>query len=214
MNRYAYANGNPVSNIDPFGLSVERFYEYLDENFNFLYEYLLQIGIDFSIDGPQSIPIIDVPGIHLNVIADISWSTKNQNASVTTDIFKNKINYRQDLFETKIVFDENFSNSSKMFFEPNEWYNSNIGSSAAKKIKEWEVSYETKFSFWSQSNAVSIAYIPNDSDLPTASVSFEFEIAHLSKVAVSLGVTAIVLIPEVVATLVTMGTAIAITAPT
>ena len=24
LNRYAYANGNPVSNIDPFGLSVER----------------------------------------------------------------------------------------------------------------------------------------------------------------------------------------------
>ena len=24
LNRYAYANGNPVSNVDPFGLSVER----------------------------------------------------------------------------------------------------------------------------------------------------------------------------------------------
>lgn len=24
LNRYAYANGNPVSNIDPFGLSAER----------------------------------------------------------------------------------------------------------------------------------------------------------------------------------------------
>ena len=24
LNRYAYANGNPVSNIDPFGLSADR----------------------------------------------------------------------------------------------------------------------------------------------------------------------------------------------
>ena len=24
LNRYAYANGNPVSNVDPFGLSAER----------------------------------------------------------------------------------------------------------------------------------------------------------------------------------------------
>lgn len=30
LNRYAYANGNPVSNIDPFGLSAER-------GFNFIY---------------------------------------------------------------------------------------------------------------------------------------------------------------------------------
>ena len=29
LNRYAYANGNPVSNIDPFGLSAERVINHL-----------------------------------------------------------------------------------------------------------------------------------------------------------------------------------------
>ena len=43
LNRYAYANGNPVSNIDPFGLSAERGNTSLKPAYSITYDQYIQI---------------------------------------------------------------------------------------------------------------------------------------------------------------------------
>ena len=50
LNRYAYANGNPVSNIDPFGLSAERGNSSVEMGFDWsVFDYNFAAGIPFEI---------------------------------------------------------------------------------------------------------------------------------------------------------------------
>lgn len=68
LNRYAYANGNPVSNVDPFGLSVERG-EISREDYEIFVEFMKQL---FSISLSQNIGEIRFEGLYATLYQSIN----------------------------------------------------------------------------------------------------------------------------------------------
>ena len=62
LNRYAYANGNPVSNIDPFGLSAERgnnlsLYDKLKKAFGSAFDWTVDTYKELTAKGYLDLPI-------------------------------------------------------------------------------------------------------------------------------------------------------------
>ena len=92
LNRYAYANGNPVSNIDPFGLSAKRntyVVEKMQENSEPLYELMKLLGIQIGVDNSKSIGI-DVYGTFLKFSWIVSYETETD-SNITVNLTNDKL---------------------------------------------------------------------------------------------------------------------------
>ena len=131
LNRYAYANGNPVSNIDPFGLSAERGDTTTKSN---LWNDFLNFGKDFIKMGGSILESawIIVSGIELQAgygtglrgSADILGGTASLSAGGKVDLLTIKLAYDEIDFGQEALMGAGFSLADLewLSFDANEGY--------------------------------------------------------------------------------------------
>ena len=99
LNRYAYANGNPVSNIDPFGLSAERGQTISQKQNEWLNQYDAIYVVDYSDYG---LPVVGHSFLYLKdknnkwflteFAGEYPWNAKISTLNVTKKSIISKLN--------------------------------------------------------------------------------------------------------------------------
>ena len=108
LNRYAYANGNPISNIDPFGLAVDNRGGNLTKNskasdlLEIVWDFIknaveIEIGTGFGIAGQ-----IDYSGIGIDVNAIVDMPNITISDKGYEEFIKSDISLTVDLFAYEI----------------------------------------------------------------------------------------------------------------
>ena len=193
LNRYAYANGNPVSNVDPFGLSAEReqyINSFMETTDNFLYKLLQSAGIKLTEEylNGEAIEEISVllGGIKIKLIPEVTFDKPIdlEYTEVTTP-------------ELELPWgngDEGIKFGT--YVDPDRLSG---GVSGYYRFGEWTISGKHQMGVYSEANIISLTYNPEDEKLPTVSLSLDIEINHLVKASAAAVALAIVFAPEVIA---------------
>lgn len=187
LNRYAYANGNPVSNVDPFGLSPKRgklAEEYFKINRNLLYEFLKAAGVDFDISNPKF--IIDFSSMNDRIKLKLNGSISYDNPFSIEDnrgLLSPDLTFFLDDVDTRI--------NLKM-----DWERIGIEKSIYIESGEWTFQMSHVNGLKSEMGSASITYNPTESYLPSMSLSVEGEIGTSVKVGAMLLAFAFVYAPE------------------
>jgi len=208
LNRYAYANGNPVSNVDPFGLSAddrgkttkEKYINsYMENTNNELYKLLQSWGISLTKTTYETSNIIDAfwGGIKVNLYVDVSFQTSTD-ANVKTDI---SLDSKSILNEAttpnlKIPLTE-IDIKGGVYTDENRM---SVGASAYVSKDGWTLSNKYQTGLYSDARIISLSYEPNDVNLPVVSVTIDSEMMHWLKVATAGVIVATVYAPETLAT--------------
>ena len=192
LNRYAYANGNPVSNVDPFGLSPERgsvaYRDYINDyaahTNNPLYMLIQALGLNLSEEyDNEVIPLVNElwGGIKVNLSVSISHQI-NPNGNVTVEkATSGCINQSSgfDLFSS-----ENLTVSAGLYTDSERLA---IGNYTSAQYSEWEMSLKNQIGVYSMASILGMSYIPDSILLPTVTVALDTEISHI----VTAGVVAV-----------------------
>ena len=99
LNRYSYANGNPVSNIDPFGLSAERGQTIKQKQNEWLNQYDAIYIVDY---GKYGLPVVGHAFLYLKnnenkwflteFAGDYPWNAEISTFKVSQESIINKLN--------------------------------------------------------------------------------------------------------------------------
>ena len=197
LNRYAYANGNPVSMIDPRGLSAERLKEkqiqyindYIENSNDPVYELLLKWGVKLTeTDKYSGETKFLFDGVVFTLSVDVT-------VPVFTDI---EINDNISADEIKspelMIGDVGLQVGAHVDKE-----RLSVGTSSTVSYEEY--SYETKYQIglYSEAYMNSLTYEPEDPNLPSVTISVDMEIHHLAKVGVAVAAVGVAYAPELLA---------------
>ena len=203
LNRFAYANGNPVSFVDPFGLSVddrvqnpsntpeakpatrdEYITTYMKNTNNDLYKLLESWG--FSLTDPiyESTEYIDLlcGGFTVNLNVSISFATPGD-ANVNSSISANSGYATHDATTPELKLPWGDIGTKVGVYLDEERLS--VGASAAVRDGEWTFETRHQVGLYSEANITSVTYTPEDEYLPIVSISLDAEINHLAKLAVA-----------------------------
>ena len=184
LNRYAYANGNPVSNIDPFGLSAERgsvaykdyINDYMQTTDNPLYLLIKALGLDISKEyKSKNIPLVDslFGGIKANLSISVSHQI-NPNGKVSIEQTSNE-NINQSIGID--IFNNDELTISKGIYTDSERVAA--GKYTNVQLDEWELSLKNQIGVYSIASILGMSYIPDSILLPTVTVALDTEISHI-----------------------------------
>ena len=194
LNRYAYANGNPVSNVDPFGRVADergtvKYKDFLNDYMriteNPLYLLIKGLGLDISKEYVnESITIVDIlfGGVKANLSISVSHQL-NEDAMLTLEeTTSGFINY-----SSGIDFgSEDFTVSTGIYTDAERLA---IGRNISAQFDEWGLSYKEQIGLYSDATILGMSYDPDEYLLPNVTISLDMEVNHL----VELGAAATVI---------------------
>ena len=199
LNRYAYANGNPVSNIDPFGLSAERenkeqrieyINSYMENTNNLLYKLLRSWGVSLTETFNDDDDIINVlfGGIKETVYIDVSFQTPFD-APINTDVSASSGKKIHEILSPELTLPwADIGGRVGAYIDEERL---SAGLSFSIRDGGWTYEYKHQWGLYSEASILSISYQPEDKYLPTVTVSLDREINHLVKLT-AIGVVALV----------------------
>lgn len=213
LNRYAYANGNPVSNIDPFGLSAERGTEskdnnddrkkyinnYMSETQNPIFQLLKQWNISVT-EGAINVDanLVDAlwGGIKLNLNVSVSFQT-SLDANISSDFSLDTGNaiHEATTPELRFPWADDASGNVGAYVDEERL---SIGLSASVSSGEWEYKTMHQVGLYSEATILTITYTPDDILLPTITFTLDSEVNHLVKGGVAVTVLAATFAPEAI----------------
>ena len=192
LNRYAYANGNPVSNIDPFGLSAEREnkeqrIEYINSHMentnNLLYETLKNLGFSLTKEVSKPLEYIDLlfGGIKVTLHIDVSFQTPFD-APINTDVSASSGKKTYEVLSPELTLPWADIGGRVGAYIDEERLSG--GLLFAVRDGEWTYEYRQQIGLYSEASILSVSYQPEDKYLPTVTVSLDTEIHHLVTLSV------------------------------
>ena len=205
LNRYAYANGNPVSNIDPFGFSAERgnpsrtdyINSYMKKTNNVLYKLLQSWGFSLTKTAYETSEYINIlwGGFTVKLYVDISFETP-LDTNITSNIS----------FDSKYAIHEATTPELKLPWGDigakigayTDKDRLSVGVSAYLRNSGWTYGTKHQIGLYSEASITSISYKPEDKYLPTVSISLDSEMNHLVKVAAATIAVASIYAPQAV----------------
>ena len=203
LNRFAYANGNPVSNIDPFGLSSEGktdgdTKEYVGSQQNVLYEFVQNIlGLDITAEDEKTIPIFNIPGVSVNMNVSISYTLEtNPNANIITNVDPATGDVTLEVKTPELALPNDAAGLQVAGeFDPQEM---SLGTSLSVRLGNWTFEFGQEINLASESRTIAVSYEPDDPLLPSIKIELEVEVTHLAKLVAAAAIVAISAIVPIV----------------
>ena len=211
LNRYAYANGNPVSFVDPFGLSSERendtetdntidriYYinSYMESTNNALYKLLQSWGISLTEEVYATDNYIDIlfGGFTVKLHVDVSFAIPIE-TNVESDIDVDSGYAIHEVVTPELTLPWTDIAASVGAYADGDRLG--VGLSAYARDGSWTYGVKYQLGVYSEASIISLEYKPEDEYLPTVTVSLDSEIHYLAKAAVALVSVAVAYAPQV-----------------
>ena len=183
LNRFAYANGNPVSYVDPFGLSPDERSEialdYVNNNNHIMYDLATSYGINYTDSWEKGYVLFDKYGISVNlsIEASLTAAINNKDAPYNTDISisSGEMNHKISSPE-KTYFGDFFGIQKSYSYNKKE-----IGLSTSTRVANWSYSEEFSLGAKSTKEIYAITYQPEDINAVTMSLKLEIEVEHKTR---------------------------------
>lgn len=207
LNRYAYANGNPVTNIDPLGMSAERgnkekrmdyINAYMETTDNPLYNLLKLWKVNFTRNKSYLIKETSYlgGGFRVSLNASVTFEIP-LDADMNTDYSLNSgfSTHEANILDLTLPWTD-IEAQFGIYVDEEKLA---IGTSSSVSNESW--TYQNKFQIgvYSEAGATSVTYRPVDKYLPTVTVSLDSEIYHFAKGIVAAATVACMYAPQAVA---------------
>ncbi len=209
LNRFAYADGNPVSNIDPFGLSAERgeidrieyINSYMENTENPVYLLLKNWGFSLT----EAIHEIDDElfsafwgGITVKMSVDVTFSTP-LDTNVNSDISLSSKNATHEILSPELTLPwDDIGLQTGVYIDEERL---SVGTLYSANQDGWTYTNKYQVGLYSEASVTTISYQPDDEYLPTVSLTIDAEMNHLVKIGVALAVVAAIYLPQALVSL-------------